>query len=204
MSALMLAATITAALGIWGPLDIAKLERWQTLLAAIIAPLIALIAAIVAYKAAMAKVELDRENVERERTNAKLSLYLRLRTQLVRIAGECRQASDMIKDLQGIEDTKNVWAWYPRPFEDATEIVEAWNSLFLFPAEAYSELERVRDNFPRVNRLLSDALRQMEQKQTIDDARSSYSIYELQEVAACANRLLAILDARLRQLPTYS
>lgn len=199
----MLAATITAALGIWGPLDIAKFKEWQTLLAAIIAPSIALIAAIVAYKAAISKVELDREIIESERANAKLSLYLRLRTQLVRIAGECSRASHNISDLLDIEDVKNVWSWYSRPFEDAPEIGEAWNNLFLFPAEAYSEFEIIREKVPLVNRLLSDALKEMEEKHTIDPTRIPYSIFELQEGEACARRLLAILDRQIQRLKQF-
>jgi hypothetical protein len=80
VSALMLTAIIATALGLFGPIDIAKFKEWQTLFAAFIAPSIALIAAIVAYKGAMAQVNQARsvyeETIAREQNATRLRLKL--------------------------------------------------------------------------------------------------------------------------------
>jgi hypothetical protein len=199
VSALMLATILTVWLGIWGPIDLSKLKEWQTSMAAAVA----LLAATLAYKGATAKVDFDREEAERERTDAKLGLYLQLRTQLVRIAGECYQANRMIDDLREVTDAKNIYAWYPRPFADANEIDEAWNKLFLFPREAYEEIQKMREGVATVCRLLTDAIRQLEEKHTVDDARSAYTCNELQELEATSRRLLIILDNSLLRLKRF-
>jgi hypothetical protein len=153
MSALMLAAMIAAALGIGGPFDFAKLEKWQTLMAAFIAPSIALVAAIVAYRGAMAKVEYDREEAARRRNNEKLGLFLRLRASLMHTFADADAARHLIRDetpndvrlAQSVEIRAQRIAVH-----NPAELIEAWNSIHLMPAMTIAPIEGLKRLLPLI------------------------------------------------------
>ncbi|THD45779.1 MAG: hypothetical protein E8A46_28195 [Bradyrhizobium sp.] len=87
-SALMLSAILTVWLGLWGPIDLNKLQPWQPLLVG----LFAIVAAIIAYRGATAIVRFNRETRDRDERRKKLGIYLRAEH-------TCNQLSDRAQSL---------------------------------------------------------------------------------------------------------
>jgi hypothetical protein len=155
ISALMLAAIITAALGLWGTFDLTKLKEWQTLLAAVIAPSIAICAAWIAYKAAMAKVEHDREEGARRRNSERLGLFLRLRAALRQTLSDAGQRVTLIerqspKLAQQIVLTPAHLKIYNPP-----SLAEAWESINLVPPSLIGNIEGLRRLIPLIEEELA-------------------------------------------------
>jgi hypothetical protein len=149
LSALMLAAVLTAWLGVRGPINLSALEKWQTLMTGIMA----IIAAGIAYRGAIAKVRHDREVLETENRRRKLSLYLKVQMacqQLRDIAQEVRLA---IGPRHGFEEP---WVLKGSSFkiEEPPELEEAWTYLDLFPRPIIAEIRIVRDSLRRLAALV--------------------------------------------------
>lgn len=147
MSALMLAAMIAAALGLWGPLDLTELKEWQTLLAAVVAPSIAICAAWIAYRGAMAKVEHDREEGARARNNARLGLFLRLRAALRQTLSDAGQRVTLIERSRPDLGQRMVLTAMHLKVYNPPSLAEAWESINLIPPNLISYIEGL-EHFP--------------------------------------------------------
>ncbi|MGJ5000547.1 hypothetical protein ACQR10_04435 [Bradyrhizobium sp. HKCCYLRH2060] len=156
IAALILTVVLTVWLGLWGPFEISKLQQWQTVMAAIIAPTLALIPATIAYKGAMAKVDHDRQEAERRRNNERLGLYLRLRASLRRTHADAFSRVELIEDKQlsqilwGLRISPNMITVYNPP-----EVQEAWQALHLIPPSVIVNIEALKQLLPQIEQELS-------------------------------------------------
>jgi hypothetical protein len=155
MSALMLAAIITAALGLWGPAELTKLKEWQTLLAAVIAPSIAICAAWIAYMGAMAKVEHDREEGARRRNNERLGLFLRLRAALRQTLSDAGQRVTLIKRSSPNPGLQMVLTPAHLKIYNPPSLAEAWESISLLPPRLIENIEGLRRLIPLIEEELA-------------------------------------------------
>jgi hypothetical protein len=135
VSALLLAVVLGVWLGIFGPISLEGLHRWQTLLASFVA----VVAAFIAYAAAMAKVKLDRKISDEQTARRSLAIFLKLEFAIQVLRQESR-------DLQ-----KKVDAWNTGPFKigaltisEPREFLEAWETLDLFPPNVTIALRLLR------------------------------------------------------------
>lgn len=135
LSALLLVVVLGVWLGIFGPISLDGLHRWQTVLAS----LVAVVAAVIAYAAAMAKVRLDRKIANEQIMRRALAIFLKLEFAIQVLRQEAR-------DLQ-----KKVDAWGTGPFKPSAlaisepkELLEAWETLDLFPSNLIMALRMLR------------------------------------------------------------
>jgi hypothetical protein len=134
-------------LGLWGPLDLSKLEKWQTLTAGIIA----LMAAIVAYRGATAKVRHDREVLASETARLRLSVHLRvdfanreIRTHADELADLLREAMSRVVPMPPGVDTLLI--------NEPPELQAVWDRLDLLPKHLIYEIARIRQLIRTINR----------------------------------------------------
>jgi hypothetical protein len=148
IAALMLAAILTAWIGIWGPIKLDVLREWQTLLAAIIAPSIAIVAALIAYRGAMAGVNLEREIHHRQQASSKLGLHLRLISQMQRLLEDAIFTGDHLRDeVEHAKKHEDDNVKNPVTLnDDYDEVEKAWERLELLPAAAFEPLDLIRTN----------------------------------------------------------
>jgi hypothetical protein len=129
MSALMLAAMIAAALGIWGPFDVAKIKEWQSLLAACIA----IGAAVIAYLAA--KVNFERSLHEGENSRRSQNI---LRANIAATRNRLQPAA--VFGTTNDVLVKDIWIRWPPEFQ------EAWENLGVFGPRAVEMIVNVKYN----------------------------------------------------------
>jgi hypothetical protein len=126
-------------LDLWGPIDLSKLEKWQTLMTGFMA----LVAAGVAYWGATAKVRHDREVVEAENMRRKLALYLKIEFAFRRLSEKAHQQDAVITfppiDVDREISREQIF------MEEPPELEEAWTFLDLFPLKSIAEIRNVRN-----------------------------------------------------------
>jgi hypothetical protein len=140
---ILLILTLITWLDLWGPIDLSKLQNWQTLMTGIIAMLVALIA----YRGATAKVRHEREVLASENFRRKLALYLKIEFAF-------RQLSEMVRS----RDTKFMFSSVgPQTFEasdfaieEPPEMEEAWIYLDVFPRQLIAEIRTVRNSLRKL------------------------------------------------------
>lgn len=136
ISALMLTAVLTVWLGLWGAVDLSKLEKWQTLMTGFVA----IVAAGIAYRGATAKVRFDQEVLAAEYTRRKLALYLKVEIALTQLAERAWWASARLGHSQSVQHyTKRDFA-----LDEPPELEEAWAFLDYFPRHLIAEIRNVR------------------------------------------------------------
>lgn len=135
MSALLLAAVLSAWLGLAGPINIEGLYRWQTLLAS----LVAVIAAAIAYAAAMAKVKQDRQISDEQILRRSLAILLKLEFAIQVLRQEARDLEKKVGDPK-CPTFKTIDLAIVEP----KELLEAWETLDLFPADLLLSLRVLR------------------------------------------------------------
>jgi len=142
ISALMLAAILTVWLGLWGPIELSKLEKWQTL----IASFVALIAAGIAYRGATAKVRYDQEVAAKEALRQKLALLLKLEFALRQLIDKARGTKFMFASaIPG-----QTFSARDFDIEEPPELEEAWASLDIFPRHLIGEIRNVRNSLRKL------------------------------------------------------
>jgi hypothetical protein len=139
MSALMLAATIAAALGIWGPFDVSKIKEWQTLLAACIA----IAAAVIAYLAA--KVNFERSLHEGEKSRRSQNILIKVRYAAVILRTNIAATRNRLQPAAVFGTTtdilvKDIWIRWPPEFQ------EAWEHLDVFKPGAVEMIVNIKYN----------------------------------------------------------
>src|SRR4029450_10296683 len=117
---IVLILMMIAWLGIWGPVDIGKLQPWQTLLTGFLA----VIAAIIAYAGATAKVRFDRHVAEQEKLTKKVALFRRLAFSLENIVRVARNHRNSMSGKTPRKLTPTELAFPSHP-----EFDEAWERL---------------------------------------------------------------------------
>ncbi|NOJ42834.1 hypothetical protein [Bradyrhizobium australiense] len=135
LAALLLAAALSAWLGIAGPISIEGLYRWQNLLAAFAA----LAAAAIAYTAAMAKVKLDRQISDEQLMRRSLAILLKVEFAIQVLRQEARELEEKLGDWKN-KSFKTVDLAISEP----KEILEAWETLDLFPGDLILALRTLR------------------------------------------------------------
>jgi hypothetical protein len=145
VATLMLVPVLAVWLGISGPAD---LQKWQTLMAA----LIALIAAGIAYKAAMAKVENDQDLAEREVLRRQLGLLLKVDLAIDDLHDEARRVWG---SLMFISVSTSQLSVENLRISEPPELEEAWSSLDIFPPRTIQELRTIRSAIRKLSRHLS-------------------------------------------------
>ncbi|GAB9138154.1 hypothetical protein BDS110ZK25_25910 [Bradyrhizobium diazoefficiens] len=132
----MLSAVLAAWLGLWGPIDLSRLEKWQTLMTGFVA----IIAAGIAYRGATAKVRFDQEVLAAESMRRKLALYLKVEIALTHLAERAWWASARFGHSQSVQHyTRRDFA-----LDEPPELEEAWASLDYFPRPLIAEIRNVR------------------------------------------------------------
>jgi hypothetical protein len=136
---IVLILMIVTWLDLWGPIDLSKLEKWQTLTTGVMA----LIAAGIAYWGATAKVRQDREVTESENKRRKLALYLKIEFAF-------RQLSDRARDKDAALvfppiDVDQEIGRNQLLVAEPPELEEAWTYLDFFPRELIAEIRNVRN-----------------------------------------------------------
>lgn len=116
------------------------LQKWQTLLAA----LVALFAARRAYAAAMAKVDFDRETAEQALISKKLALFLRLHSAIEIYALQLQHVLERLPEEGDAEGRGTVLEQADVPVLAFPEVDEAWESLDLFPSATFIPLKMLR------------------------------------------------------------
>jgi hypothetical protein len=136
---ILVVLTLVTWLDLWGPVDISKLEKWQTLMTGVMA----LIAAGIAYRGATAKVRHDREVVEAESKRRKLALFLKIEFAFRQLSEKARHG-DAVFTFPPIDVDQEIGRdrfLVPEP----PELEEAWTYLDLFPSELIAEIRNVRN-----------------------------------------------------------
>ena len=141
ISALMLTAVLTVWLGLWGTVDLSKLEKWQTLMTGFVA----LIAAGIAYRGATAKVRYDREVADREEMRRKVALFLKLEVALTQLYEKAR----ILNNRFAIH--RLGWEAADVALDEPPELEEAWARLDLFPRHVIAEIRNIRDGLRRLS-----------------------------------------------------
>ncbi|WP_315716347.1 MULTISPECIES: hypothetical protein [unclassified Bradyrhizobium] len=142
ISALMLTTILTVWLGLWGPIDLSKLEKWQTLMASILA----LVAAGIAYRGATEKVRHDKAIAAAEEARRKLALYLKMEM-------ACRLAAGRAHEMQTglmfppVDEDKIISRSTLFQIDEPPELEEVWAFLDLFPRKALAQIRNVRVSF---------------------------------------------------------
>jgi hypothetical protein len=175
VAALMLATIMVVWLGLWGPIHLDRLQQWQTLLAAIIAPSIALYAATLAYRGAMAKVNLDRAELDRRQMSEQLGLFLRVRAAAERVSEESGARIAMLNFQPSNDALRTSITIGPEQLSIAVpvELNEAWSRLDIFPAALIRQIEILRRLLPV---LQSEMEKFAAQKWTVEWVRPRYLI----------------------------
>jgi hypothetical protein len=122
------------------------------------AALIALGAATLAYRGAMANVALGKETSERQRVNDRRGLYLRLRSQLSRLAFASRtvqghSSAVLEKNIADFNDDI-LLDWTASPFKlegKFGEIEKAWDALQFMPSSSIPLLDKIRAALESIN-----------------------------------------------------
>jgi hypothetical protein len=145
-SALMLSAVLTAWLGLWGPIEFAKLEKWQTLLTGVIA----LAAALIAYRAAMSKVRYDEEREQRDLLRKKLGIYVRVSEAADLVAAEAHHAMRALN--MSTPDNDRI---HSLRISAPPEFEEAWQNIDLFPLDLVRHISMIRAKFRQVDKTIN-------------------------------------------------
>jgi hypothetical protein len=136
---IVLILMIVTWLGLWGPINLAELQNWQTLMTG----LMALVAAGIAYRGATAKVRHDREVVEAENKRRKLALFLKIEFAFRQLSEKAHDKDAVITfppiDVDQEISSKQLSVAEP------PELEEAWTYLDLFPRESIAEIRNVRN-----------------------------------------------------------
>lgn len=150
---IILILTMIAWLGLWGPLNLAEFQKWQTLTTGILA----LIAAGIAYRGATAKVRYDREVLAAETARRKLALYLKIEMTFRALAARAHEMQTGLM-FPPLDQDKFVDRSSLFDIEEPAELEEAWTYLDLFPLETLAEIRLVRTNLRELKALskLSD------------------------------------------------
>jgi hypothetical protein len=146
---IVLILMIVAWLGLWGPVNLAKLQDWQTLMTGFMA----LVAAGVAYWGATAKVRHDREVIETENKRRRLALYLKIEfafRQLIERA-RARDTKFMFASVASQTFEASDFA-----LEEPPELEEAWMYLDAFPRHLIAEIRTVRNSLRKLAALKAD------------------------------------------------
>lgn len=144
MVGIILILTMSAWLGLWGPLDLSHLKEWQTLMASVVA----LVAAGIAYRGATAKVRYDREVAERDEMRRKLALYLKVEIAFSQLVETVRSRQG--KFIFGPSMEGVVFSAADFDFEEPPELEEAWTSLDIFPRHLIAEIRNVRSSLRKL------------------------------------------------------
>jgi hypothetical protein len=152
ISGLMLAAVFSVWLGLWGPVDLSKLQQWQTLMAAIIAPSLALLPATIAYKAAMAKVNFDREMHDAQERRRVLNVRKRLHFAVAIFWSEVIDLRKKMVPVIGnkVEGIRADAITLNLP----NEIHEAWEHADVLDPADFNRIANVKYNFTIIQREL--------------------------------------------------
>jgi hypothetical protein len=148
----MLAAMIAAALGVWGPFDVAKIKEWQSLLAACIA----IGAAVIAYLAA--KVNFERSLHEGESSRRSQNILIRVRYAAVMLRANIAATRNRLQPAAVFGTTsdvvvKDIWIRWPPEFQ------EAWENLGVFGPRAVEMIVNIKYNLiPSVVRGRADRI----------------------------------------------
>lgn len=139
----MLTAVLTVWLGLWGAVDLSKLEKWQTLMTGFVA----LIAAGIAYRGATAKVRYDREVADRDEMRRKVALFLKLEVALTQLYERARILNNRFAVHRiGWE----VYTSADFALDEPPELEEAWARLDVFPRHLIAEIRNIRDGLRRI------------------------------------------------------
>jgi len=152
IAALTLATVLTAWLGLWGPIDLSKLQQWQTVMAAIIAPSLALLPATIAYKAAMAKVNFDREMHDAQEERRVLNIRKRLHFAVAIFWSEVIDLRKKMVPVRGnkVEGIRAGAITLNLP----NEIHEAWEHADVLDPADFNRIANVKYNFNIIQREL--------------------------------------------------
>jgi hypothetical protein len=147
---IILILMIVTWLGLWGPIDVSVLERWQTLLTGVLA----LIAAGIAYRGATAKVRHDREVLASENLRRKLALYLKLEFAFRQLIEKTR--SVQVKFMFAGVTTGRTFEAGDFAISEPPELEEAWASLDIFPRPSIAQIRNVRNSLRKLAAIKAD------------------------------------------------
>jgi hypothetical protein len=140
---IVLILMIVTWLDFWGPIDLSKLEKWQTLIAGTTTGFMALIAASIAYRGATAKVRHDREIQAQEVTRRKLALYLKLEFAFRQLIDKTRTLE--IQFMFADATPERTFGATDFALNEPPELEEAWASLDIFPRQSIAQIRNVRN-----------------------------------------------------------
>jgi hypothetical protein len=135
----MLTAILAVWLGLWGPVNLAALQQWQPMMAA----LIALGAATMAYRGATSKTRFDQMLLEKETFRKKLAIYLRLHLALRHLSARSRRVASRL-DSHSWYLGETTIAVGDITIDEPREFEMVWEMLDLFPSEIITRLARIR------------------------------------------------------------
>jgi hypothetical protein len=151
---IVLILMIVTWLDFWGPIDLSKLEKWQTLIAGTTTGFMALIAASIAYRGATAKVRHDREIVAQETTRRKLALYLKLEFAFRQLVETTRHLDVPFMFANGMPD--RTFGAQDFALSEPPELEEAWASLDIFPRQSIAQIRNVRNSLRKLAAIKAD------------------------------------------------
>jgi hypothetical protein len=136
---IVLILMIVTWLDLWGPINVAELQKWQTLMTGFMA----LVAAGIAYWGATEKVRHDREVVKAENGRRKLALFLKIEFAFRQLSQKAHEKDAVITfppiDVDQEISSKQLFV------DEPPELEEAWTYLDLFPRELIAEIRNVRN-----------------------------------------------------------
>jgi len=196
---IILILMIVTWLDLWGPIDLTKLEHWQTLLTGILA----IFAACIAYAGTTSTARFYREKDRSELNRKKLGLYLRFKFGVRRMVIEAKRhrtlmnhpyhGGNMRYDIR-VDDLR---------FGGFEEFDEAWTNLNLLPQTVSSNLDQIRDVL-RKDRIFLDGVK----VEIIKDVTFVYTAHPLYQCASDNEYLelagIAVVDELDREISRLS
>jgi hypothetical protein len=146
---IVLILMIVTWLGLWGPINFAKLQDWQTLMTGFMA----LVAAGVAYWGATAKVRHDREVIDAENKRRRLALFLKIEFAFRQLVKTARSRDVKFMFAPALKPTFEAADF---ALEEPPELEEAWMYLDAFPRHLIAEIRTVRNSIRKLSALKAD------------------------------------------------
>jgi hypothetical protein len=136
----------------WNLISLAKLQEWQTFMAA----MVALFAAALAYRGAMVKIDFDRQQAAAAIAQKRLGAFLRLRYALENLEYLARDMRTSIQDnIDQFTEEKSIPDRYSK-IGDVPELDEAWEKLELFAPVGVAYIGKTRQAVRDYSRILED------------------------------------------------
>jgi hypothetical protein len=142
---IVLILMIVTWLELWGPVNFAKVQQWQTL----ITGFMALVAAGIAYIGATASVRFDKASAARAERRKRLGVYLRSEHTCIQLSARAKSLAEKTRDRY--MGKRTVLLEELHLAIQAPDMAEAWENLEIFPTKTAFRFSQVQSCIRTLN-----------------------------------------------------